>query len=96
MKEVVFGDRVLLQAENIYEKEEYLDEKSKRMKTREVFKDFSREAKILAKGEGEFADKLKVGAKVYYLPYGGVEVEHLSNKKHRVICIPADDVFLGL
>lgn len=96
MKETVFGDRVLLQAENIYEKEDYYDEKTHRPKTREVFKDFSREAKILAKGTGEFADKLKVGSKVYYLPYGGVEIDKLSNKKYRVICVPADDVFLGV
>lgn len=96
MKEEVFGDRVLVQAENIYEVEEYLDEKVKRMKKREIFKDFSREAKIIAKGKGEYADELEVGRMVYYLPYGGVEIDRLSTKKHRVICIPADDVFLGL
>ena len=96
MRETVYGDRVLVQAENIYEVEEYLDEKTKRMKRRDVFKDFSREAKIIAKGRGDFADQLTVGTKVYYLPYGGVEIDTLSNKKYRVICIPADDVFLGL
>jgi len=92
----VFGDRVLLKTENIYETEEVLDPKTNRMKKQEVFKDFSREAKIIALGEGEYADKLKVGSVVYFLPYGGVEIDKLSNKKFRVICIPADDVFLGL
>jgi hypothetical protein len=96
MKETVYGDRVLVQAENIYEVEEYLDEKTKRTKKREIFKDFTREAKIIAKGRGDYADQLTVGARVYYLPYGGVEVDILSNKKYRVLCIPADDVFLGL
>jgi len=96
MKEKVFGDRVLLQAVNIYETEEVLDPKTNRLKKQEVYKDFSREGKIVAVGEGEYANKLKVGMMVYYLPYGGVEIDKLSNKKNRVMCIPAEDVFLGL
>lgn len=90
----VLGDRVLLQSTNIYEKEEYLDEKTKRMATRDVFKDFSREMKVLAKGSGEYADKITLGSTVYAMPFGGVEIDKLSSKKYRVICIPAMDVYL--
>lgn len=94
MKEQVLGDRVLVQFTNIYAVEEEMD--GKKLVKKEVYKDFSREGKILATGEGEFADKLKKGMLVYAMPFGGVEIEKLSSKKHRVVCIPAEDVYLAL
>lgn len=89
----VLGDRVMVQFENIYEVEEYKNEKGRKAK-REVYKDFSREGKIMSKGTGEFSDAIKVGSRVYAMPFGGVEIESLSNKKHRVVVIPSSDVYL--
>lgn len=91
----VLGDRVLLQFTNIYEIEEYKTETGRKAK-REVYKDFTREAKVLAKGSGEFSDNIIVGETVYAMPFGGVEIENLSSKKYRVVVIPASDVYLSL
>jgi hypothetical protein len=90
----VLGDRALIQFTNIYEMEEVPDASGKRLVKKEVYKDFSREGKVLDKGTGEFADTLKKGMMVYAMPFGGVEVEKLSSKKYRVVCIPAEDVYL--
>lgn len=95
MKETVLGDRVMIQFTNIYEKEDYVNEKGRPAK-REVYKDFTREGKVLAKGAGEFSDAIKVGSMVYAMPFGGVEIEKLSNKKHRVVVVPSSDVYLSL
>lgn len=92
--EKVLGDRCLIQFTNIYEKEEVWD--GKKMVKKEVYKDFSREGKILQLGTGEFSDNLKKGMTVYAMPFGGVEVEKLSSKKFRVVCIPSEDVYLSI
>lgn len=98
MKETVLGDRALIQFTNIYETETVADNSGKNIKMvkREVYKDFSREGKILAVGTGEFSEHLKKGMTVYAMPFGGVEVEKLSSKKYRVVCIPSEDVYLSL
>jgi len=95
MKEQVLGDRVMIQFTNIYEKEGYVDEKG-RKKEREVYKDFTREGKVLSVGIGEFSDAIKVGSTVYAMPFGGVEIEKLSSKKYRVVVVPSSDVYLAL
>jgi len=93
--ETVLGDRVMIQFTNIYEKEEVVNEKGKKVK-QEVYKDFSREGKVLAKGVGEFSDAIKKGSIVYAMPFGGVEIEKLSSKKYRVVVVPSSDVYLAI
>lgn len=89
----VLGDRVVIQFTNIYEVEENFDMETKKMKKEEVYKDFSKEGKVLQVGEGEFANKIKKGDVVYAMPFGGVELEKESSKKYRVVCVPASDVY---
>lgn len=76
----LLGDNVLLQVENIYEK----------VDGKEVLKDFSREGKVLQSN----VEDVKKGDKVYYLPFGGVQIDTMCTKKHRILCIPAEDVIM--
>lgn len=85
----------MIQFTNIYEMEEYTNEKGRKAK-REVYKDFTREGKVIAKGTGEFADNITLNSEVYAMPFGGVEIEKLSSKKYRVVVVPAQDVYLSL
>lgn len=78
----VLGNRVLLKVEKIYTKDEEGNEKM----------DISREGKVVQSGNEE----IKKGDTVYYLPFGGVQIDSLSTKKHMVLCVDADDVFMVL
>jgi len=78
----VLGNRVLLKVEKLYTKD---DEGNEKM-------DISREGKVMNSG----VEEIKKGDIVYYLPYGGVEVDKMSNKKFMYLCVDADDVFMVL
>ena len=78
----VLGNRVLLKVEKLYTKD---DEGNEKM-------DISREAKVVNSN----VEEIQKGDTVYYLPYGGVEVDKMSTKKFMFLCVDADDVFMVL
>lgn len=51
--------------------------------------DISREGKVVESADPEF----KKGMVVYYNPYGGIEMEYLTTKKHIVLIIDSDDIY---
>lgn len=77
---------VLLQVENIYEKEK-IDGK-----TQEVYKGFEPIGKvILSNVEG-----VKKGDQIQVNPYGGSEIKTLGSKKHRLLVIEERDLLICL
>ena len=84
MKLVCIG--VLLQVENIYEKETVEGKKQ------EVYKGFKPQGKvILSNVEG-----VKKGDTIQVNPYGGSEIQTLGNKKHRFLVIEERDLLICL
>jgi len=89
------GNRVLLQVSIIKRKIEQPDGTTKEME------DISREGSVfmdtnsLTSGNGQ-EYSLKKGDKVYYNPYGCVEIEVKSSKKAKVLCVDAEDVYAKL
>ena len=75
------GNRVLLQVNIVKRKQE--DGTTK--------EDISREGLVL-----QSSGELKKGSKVYYNPYGGVEIESKRTKKALVLCVDMEDVYVLL
>lgn len=80
----VLGNRVLLQVDII---------KRKNQDGTEV-DDISREGLVIA--VGDITTDLKKGDKVYYNPFGMVEIESKRTKKSLFLCVDADDVYIRL
>lgn len=77
---------VLLQVENIYEKEEVDGKKQ------DVYKGFHPEGKVvLSTVEG-----VKKGDRIQVNPYGGSEVGTIGTKKHRFLVIEERDLLVKL
>lgn len=79
------GNRVLLQVEVIKRKQEQPDGTVKEVD------DISREAVVL-----QSSGELNKGDKVYYNPYGAVEIESKRTKKSLVLCVDLEDIYVLL
>lgn len=77
---------VLLQVENIYEKE-VVDGKKQ-----EVYKGFKDEGKVIVSNH----EGIKKGDIIVCNPYGGSEVKSLGSKKHRLLFIESRDLLVKL
>lgn len=75
---------VLLQVENIYEKEK-IDGKIV-----DVYKGFKPEGKVIL----STVESVKKGDEIQVNPYGGSEIKTLSSKKHRLLVIEERDLLL--
>ena len=75
------GNRVLLQVNIVKKKQADGTEKE----------DISREGVVL-----QSSGELKKGDKVYYNPYGCVEIESKRTKKNLTLCVDLEDVYVLL
>jgi hypothetical protein len=75
----VVGQRVLVRAENIYEKED----------GKEMWKGVKPSGKVLVSN----VEEVKKGDTVYFTPFSGVEIADMSDKKYRVLVLDIEDVY---
>lgn len=75
----VLGNRALVKAENIFEKEA----------GKEVWKGIKPKGKVLISN----VEGLKKGDDVYFTPFSGVEIAELSDKKYRALVVDAEDIY---
>ena len=75
----VVGQRILVRAENIYEKED----------GKEMWKGVKPSGKVIVSN----VEEVKKGDTVYFTPFSGVEIADMSDKKYRVLVLDIEDVY---